>query len=331
MYKSNLKCFKISLIQSTLAAIPSYYMQCFPIHKSIINEVNSIASNFLWQSSPSKKGIHLLAWEKVCQPKGCGGLGIRNLGYKNRLLITKLCWRLASFLLNLASQIISKKYIFSRPYPFSFRKGSYIWRGLKDSWGGFTDSCRWVVGDGSQINFWEDKWAGMVPIRTHITGPLSSTDHNLTVADCIVDGKWDLNRLGFSLPSMVLKNILCIPITISNQSDMAVSKYVIKDKFMLKKAYNDLFSWNENMSKDMDLVWNSNTLPKVKLFIWQIWRDLLPTKSLLSHRGMNITPYCPFCPQNVESPSHILKECVRAKEVWALISNLDTKNYLYRN
>lgn len=35
------KAGKICLIQSALSAIPCYNMQCFPIHKSIINEINS--------------------------------------------------------------------------------------------------------------------------------------------------------------------------------------------------------------------------------------------------------------------------------------------------
>lgn len=37
-----------------------------------------------------RKSCHLIAWEKVCQPKDCGGSGIKSLRGMNSALLMKL-------------------------------------------------------------------------------------------------------------------------------------------------------------------------------------------------------------------------------------------------
>lgn len=132
-----------------------------------------------------------------------GGLGIRNLAIKNHLFLSKLCWKLSSFPLNLAAWTTSTKYLYRAASPFSFNKGSFIWRGLKEPWNTFTGSCKWAVGNVEDIGFWEDRWVGNTPLREVIHGPLSRSDCTLKVADCICQNKWKWDQVTFYLPSIV--------------------------------------------------------------------------------------------------------------------------------
>ena len=38
------------------------------------------------------KKPHLVRWEIVCEDKRSGGLGVKNLGWLNKALLSKWCW-----------------------------------------------------------------------------------------------------------------------------------------------------------------------------------------------------------------------------------------------
>lgn len=42
----------------------------------------------------------------------------------------------------------------------------------------------------------------------------------------------------------------------------------------------------------------------------------LPTRLNLSRRGVNISPMCPICDQEMETTTHALIQCELAKQVW---------------
>lgn len=182
---------------------------------------------------------------------GGGGLGIRDLSSTNKLLLSKLCWKLSSFPGNLAAKTIATKYLYSTSSPFSFRKGSFICRGLKEPWDLFTRSCKWAVGDGKSVNFWEDKWVGHSPLRETIQGPLTLSKAQLKVGNCIRNHQWDVAHISLNLPPVVKNLILCAPISLTNIDDRPISKYAKKDRFVLKLAYNDLFCYDDFNAKNL--------------------------------------------------------------------------------
>ena len=94
----------------------------------------------------------------MCVPKERGGMGFRDLHCFNMALLAKQCWRLLSEPKSLCARVLKAKY-----FPegdllnCSLKKGSsYTWHSL---WSGIQTFKRghiWRVGDGSQINIWED-------------------------------------------------------------------------------------------------------------------------------------------------------------------------------
>lgn len=49
-------------------SIAGYWMQVFPLPKSIIRRIDSICKNFLWSSKATGRKA-FVAWENACQPK----------------------------------------------------------------------------------------------------------------------------------------------------------------------------------------------------------------------------------------------------------------------
>ncbi|XP_042478769.1 uncharacterized protein LOC122059799 [Macadamia integrifolia] len=68
---------------------------------------------------------------------------------------------------------------------------SSIWVEIRKVWDFVEADERWVVGDGSDIFFWSDRWLSETNIREGISIPAGYC-LEATVADFTCDGKWDL-------------------------------------------------------------------------------------------------------------------------------------------
>jgi len=63
-------------------------------------------------------------------------------------------------------------------------------------------------------------------------------------------------------------------------------------------------------------IWNLKLPGKVKIFIWRCMHNAIPCMGVLADRHIVTSGQCPLCSTYVESVSHMLFKCRRAKEVW---------------
>ena len=54
-------------------------MSLFKMPKAVVERLDRIRRNFLWEGKSNKKKLHLMKWSEVIKPKSCGGLGLANL------------------------------------------------------------------------------------------------------------------------------------------------------------------------------------------------------------------------------------------------------------
>ncbi|XXG72211.1 hypothetical protein AAC387_Pa07g1359 [Persea americana] len=83
---------RITLINSCLSNLPVYYMSLFRMPKMVIERLDCLRRDFLWEGQGNKKRLHLVKWSEVIKPKKNGGLGIANLE-KKWALFAKWWWR----------------------------------------------------------------------------------------------------------------------------------------------------------------------------------------------------------------------------------------------
>ncbi|WMV25457.1 hypothetical protein MTR67_018842 [Solanum verrucosum] len=84
---------RVTLINSVLDSLPTYYMALLPMPSEVIEQIDKIRRDFLWKGNREKHKFHLIEWEKVTQPKYQGGLGIKNLAAHKRSMMMKWLWR----------------------------------------------------------------------------------------------------------------------------------------------------------------------------------------------------------------------------------------------
>ena len=109
---------KIRLVLST---IPTYPLSCLPLPKHLLHKFKVKLRNFLWNDCEESKKLVLIKWDNICKPKEYGGLGIKNLLWKNEALGAKLIWRLYSMREKKWAKILYNKYLITEDPSLLFR------------------------------------------------------------------------------------------------------------------------------------------------------------------------------------------------------------------
>jgi hypothetical protein len=105
---------------------------------------------------------------------------------------------------------------------------SSIWCSVKDEVSVLKENCTWLLGDGKDINFWNDSWCGpplldQLSIPDHICKSLTAS-----VSDFIVEGNWVIHsQLSIAYPNLY-----------SIISQITIHLVVAKDK-LLRKLSDD--------------------------------------------------------------------------------------------
>lgn len=98
------------LIQTVSNTIPAYAMNSCKLPGKLVEELERVNCRFLWGDRPQQRSMHTIAWHVICQPKHRGGLNIRLTADINKILLSKLAWRLINSPRALWSQVITLKY-----------------------------------------------------------------------------------------------------------------------------------------------------------------------------------------------------------------------------
>ena len=101
---------RATLIKSTLFNLPTYFLSLLHIPKMVILRFEQIQRNLLWGGGRLDKKPHLVRWEIVCMDKRSGGLGVMNLFWFNKALLSKWRWRFATKRGAFWNEVIRGKY-----------------------------------------------------------------------------------------------------------------------------------------------------------------------------------------------------------------------------
>lgn len=156
------------LIQTVASTIPAYVMQSAKLPCHTINTLEKMSRDFLWAADTIHRGMHHVAWAKVCQPKHKGGLGIRPLETSNSIALAEHCWWMLSNPTQVWSQVLLAKYggLLDLQRLRHRASSSHPWRSIRKGWELLKSGLRWQLGDGSLCLFWIDNWVEEAPLAS---------------------------------------------------------------------------------------------------------------------------------------------------------------------
>ena len=147
-------------IKSVAQALPTYVMSCFLLPQDILNKLKSSIANFWWSTKENNKGLHWMAWDKICKPAEKGGLGFRDLKNFNLALLAKQLWRLLHYPNSLLARVLKGRY-FRHTNPLeisSSNNPSYGWKSMLAARDLLNKGLRHTIGSGYNTRVWFDQW-----------------------------------------------------------------------------------------------------------------------------------------------------------------------------
>ncbi|CAJ2670830.1 unnamed protein product [Trifolium pratense] len=168
---------RVTLINSVLSSLPLYFFSFFKAPTCVIKEMVRIQRNFLWGGALDCRKVCWVSWDRICQPKEKGGLGVKNLELFNSSLLCKWKWRCLNDKVAAWYDLLSFRYgslvanILCDEGREDLKHASIWWRDLwsignKDDGGWFGNNISNILGDGNEIGFWKEKWIGLSPLCT---------------------------------------------------------------------------------------------------------------------------------------------------------------------
>ena len=329
------------LIKSIAQAVPVYAMMVFKIPKKICKRITNAISQYWWGDDNDHKRIHWQEWWKLCMPKGSGGMGFRDLQAFNLAMLAKQVWRLLCEPNSLCVRVLRARY-----YPngkllkAKMKAGSsYTWQSILAGLECFKLGYIWRVGDGTQINIWEDNW---IP-GSHNMKIQTPRGNNIAtrVDDLInpVDSTWDADLVQSIFWGVDASRILQIPIT-SGREDCVAWHYNRSGLFSVKSAYHGkwqrTFGARLNMAQGGSVsnvkvwknLWKLQVPGKVKIFGWRALQGLIPCRAILANKHIINEGGCPLCRNGAEDIKHIMFTCDRVRAVWKSIGVWEKINSL---
>jgi hypothetical protein len=321
---------RVTLIKSTLANLPTYYMSLFPLPVSVANRMEKLQRDFLWGGLGDEFKYHLVSWSKVCSPVSMGGLGIRNLLMFNRALLGKWLWRYGREREAWWRIAVDSKYgsvwggWCSLEPAGSFGVG--LWKNIRKGWEKVFSLSSFQVGDGSRIRFWQDKWCGEVPLMDAFPGLyeiatmkdasvavnlefLGGSNHwNVSFVRAAHDWEVDVFASFFQVLYSVRVNRDC-----EDQMRWASSK---RGLFKVKSLYCSLASL-DGCRFPWKSVWKTPAPPRAAFFAWSAALGKILTLDNLRRRHVIVIDRCCMCKKAGESVDHLLLHCDVAYTVWS--------------
>ncbi|CAA7037229.1 unnamed protein product [Microthlaspi erraticum] len=285
---------RITLRRSMLSSIPVHTMSTIVLPHSTVARLERNARSFLWGDTVEHRKQHLVAWEKVCTPKSKGGLGIRRIQEMNTALLAKLGWRLIHDETSLWARVLRSKYkvVDVRDEAWFTRKGNFssTWRSiLKGMREVVIPGISWVIGDGTSVRFWKDRWLSQTPmIEEVITTPTAELmlDEFTGARD---RPSWGQNENG---------------------------------EFTVKSAYSILtrdMRPKPNMQTLFTGIWRAVVPERTRVFLWLVANHSIMTNLERRRRHITDTSLYQVCKGGEESTMHILRDCPAMAGIWTRI------------
>jgi hypothetical protein len=229
--------------------------------------------------------------------KGKGGMGFRDLQSFNLAMLAKQVWRLLCEPESLCARVLRARYYLDRKLLNAKLKSgsSYTWQSVMAGLECFKLGYIWRVGDGTQINIWEDNW---IPGSHNMKIQMPRGNNLVTRVDELinsVDLTWDADLVRSIFWGIDATRILQIPITWGRE-DCVAWHFNRSGLFSVRSAYhgqwkmkygarlNGASSGGASNIQTWKNLWKLHLPGKIRVFRWRSLHGQVPCKSILANK-----------------------------------------------
>ncbi|KAL6520547.1 hypothetical protein OROMI_032309 [Orobanche minor] len=259
------------------------------------------------------------------KPKDQGGMGFRDLESFNKALLAKQLWRMVKNSDTLMARVFKARYFRNNDLWSAQVKtnASFVWRSLLWSKEVIQKGSIRRIGDGHDSLVFQDKWVDGLDGTLQQRGPVVSA--NMKVSELILETSvWDVAKLDLLFMPYEIQMILNTPIGEHGRKDELKWKYDNKGQFTVKSAYlleTGYYDSDPNMSAKgckswSKAVWSLSIPPKVRVFLWRAFSNLIPTSANLEQHHVPVDGICGLCHDRWDSTEHSLIFCPLVRNIW---------------
>ena len=279
----------------------------------------------LWRGNTDNPRQSLAAWDRVCRPKKCGGLGVLNLGLQNEALLLKHLFKFFNRMNVPWVTLIWDTYYAALPTQVMQSCGSFWWRDVMSL---YTNFCKLAVPQvhaGNTVVFWLDRWqlGNNVVLLSEKFPRLHSfvIDDTVTVREFMEQPETSEHfHLPLSQEAYIeltqLQDLLSL--INSNVESKDIWKWPSKSgEFKSKIYYESCFS-HLVVDPIFKWIWKCACTLKFKVFGWLLLMDRLNTRDMMQRRNWIIqddTRVLCLCASH-EDRTHLFFACNFSQRVW---------------
>ncbi|KAM2004953.1 hypothetical protein FF1_000090 [Malus domestica] len=325
---------RLTLIQAVLGSLPVYYMSLFKVPCGVIRKLEKLMNGFLWEGVGEGKKFHLVKWGDVCKSKEDGGLGLGNLRFRNVALLAKWLWRFPLEPNSLWHKVIRSKYgLHANGWDANPpRRGSSRcpWSEISAGSPSFLPSCKFVLGNGERLRFWEDGWleGGLLKDIFPRLFMLSTTKnlsisrltvHSLQSVSWNFDFRRNLRDSEIEEVAGLLQKVEAVRLCLSRADRR---RWILEGSGQFTcKSYFSFLRNNDSVHQFLPSpqIWKAKVPPKVKVLVWLVALRKVNTCDQIQRR-MPYTCFsphwCVLCKSGEESVNHVFLHCPYSIQLW---------------
>ncbi|XP_019435927.1 PREDICTED: uncharacterized protein LOC109342391 [Lupinus angustifolius] len=259
---------RVELVKSVMQGMLIYSFHIYNWPSQLLKHLDSYIRNFIWSGDVKVKKLVRVAWYKICNHAKVGGLGLRSLKTINQAAMLKLAWDMLSSNQEWAG-FFKKRF----GKPKKYYKSS-IWPGIKANLQLAISNSMWLIGDGREINFWNDNWLGRTLVDLLNIPPELHSSLLASVADFTANSNWIIpQELANKFPTIALQ---ISHIFICNSKDRLVWQQSNDGQLSLKEAFNSISPASQDLNW-CKKIWSTHVPPSRSFITWRLILDRLPT------------------------------------------------------
>ena len=320
---------RIVLVNAVLGSLPIYYMSSTLVPKTVRDLLDAKRRAFFWTGEEKCSGANcLVAWERVCQSRSAGGLGIKNMEDVNHCLLLKFVHKLHE-----DEPLPWKRWFISHAGDdFGGDPDSYLSKLVLTELPRYRSLTKVQLGSGVRVSFWHDKWLLDDSLAERFPILYSHTVSDAATVQAVM-GSGLRQQLRPRLTHAAAAEFLALTghlsqVTLRDRPDTRFLDVQGLVPFSTRNAYHVLHT--PATVSDIARVWDARLPTKVKFFAWLLHHGRLNTRAHLFHRNIKTREesWCEQCPGILETDVHIFLGCSKARVVWHKLQFVVQENTL---